>query len=166
MQQLDLGLRKVDKTRTRQMVRHYFKLYRYRKRLLELDMEERPAERRPLPGYEKAADRTIRVPYPMVKTPSLPPDIDDDPKDRQRRRFVAEVERAVHSLPEYQEAIIRKLYMEHEPSPTNPAPTDTEVWRALYEDGYYVSERYYDEQKAEAIFWLAEVWGITQYQDD
>jgi hypothetical protein len=31
---------------------------------------------------------------------------------------------------------------------------------------YYVSERYYDEQKAEAIFRLAEVSDITQYEDD
>jgi hypothetical protein len=166
--QLDLGLRKVDKTRTRQMVRHYFRLYRYRKRMLELDMEERTPERKPMPGYERAADpRTIRASgYAASRAPHLSPDIEDDPKDQERRRFVAEVERAVRSLPEYQEAIIRKLYMEHEPSPLHPALTDVQVWRELYEAGWYVSERYYDEQKAEAIFRLAETWGITQYQDD
>ncbi|SFU70810.1 hypothetical protein [Alicyclobacillus macrosporangiidus] len=163
--QLDLGLRKIDKTRTRQMVREYFRLYRYRKRLLEADLEERPAERRPLPGYEHAADpRTIRAPgYDGSRIPHLPPDIDEDPRDRERRRFCREVERAVDALPEYQAAIIRKLYMEHEPSPLHPAPTDLQVWRELYGDGWYVSERYYESQKAQAIFRLAETWGITQY---
>ncbi|WP_067924830.1 hypothetical protein [Alicyclobacillus shizuokensis] len=163
--QLDLGLRKVDKTRTRQMVREYFRLYRYRKRLLEADMEERPQERKPLPGYEHAADpRTIRPPgFGPSEPRGLYPDIEDDPKDRERRRFCREVERAVDALPEYQAQIMRKLYMGHEPSPRNPAPTDLQVWRELYEAGWYVSERYYDEQKAQAIFRLAETWGITQY---
>ncbi|WP_157076404.1 hypothetical protein, partial [Alicyclobacillus kakegawensis] len=86
--QMDLGLRKVDKTRTRQMVREYFRLYRYRRRMLELDMEGRPQVRKPLPGYERAADpRTIRAPgFDESRLPHLPPDIDEDPKDRERRR--------------------------------------------------------------------------------
>ncbi|WP_157076403.1 hypothetical protein, partial [Alicyclobacillus kakegawensis] len=76
--QLDLGLRKVDKTRTRQMVR-----------LLEADMVERAAERKPLPGYERAADpRTIRSPsFDESRLPHLLPDIAEDPKDQECRRF-------------------------------------------------------------------------------
>ncbi|GMA65793.1 hypothetical protein GCM10025859_63060 [Alicyclobacillus fastidiosus] len=72
--------------------------------------------------------------------------------------FVRDVDYKVGLLPQNQAAIIRKLYMGKD-----PLPTDQEVYNDLYDEKWYVSERHYYEQKAEAMMTLAYAFRIEQY---
>lgn len=154
--------RKIDRTKTRQAVRAYFAVYRKYKLLLEMDF--RPFETDidyALPGYENAVNPdSIHGNSFGSREPRLQGE-GESPRDRKMRLFCLDVEYKVSKLPKYQAAIIRRLYMSGD-----PVPTDREVYTTLYdESGYYVSERYYHEQKAKAIMTLAAAFRIEQYQE-
>ena len=163
--QIKLGLPEVDRTKTRQAVRAYFAVYRKYKLLLEMDMEPHPEPVKALPGYKNAVDpdliRGNRV------HPGIPRSFDtpmESPEDARRRAFVEDVERRVNHLPPYQRDIIRYQYMGREtPGRESRLPSDTETYQYLRSQGWYVSERYYDEEKQKAIMTLAAAFRIEQF---
>lgn len=160
------GMRQVDRTRTRQAVRAYFAVYRQYKLLLEMDLEPHREPVVALKGYEKAMDpNLIRAPY-AVGGGGMRLDDMETREDCERRRFVENVERKVGRLPDYQRDIIRHQYMGKEtPGRGSKLPSDVETFEYLRSQGYYVSERYYDEEKSKAILTLAEAFRIVQFED-
>lgn len=165
--QMRLGIPKVDRTKTRQAVRAYFAVYRRYKLLLEMEMEPHPQPVKALPGYEKAMDpNLIRSNRVFPGLPRMIGNSMESPEDARRRAFVEDVERKVNHLPPYQRDIIRYQYMGKEtPGEDGRLPSDTQTYQYLYEQGWRVSERYYDEEKQKAIMTLAEAFRIVQYEE-
>lgn|GEM_PF-5435848 len=155
-------LPELDRTETRRTLRKVFAAYRQYKTILAmLDEDETgnlvfvpaKADNNPVQGFENAADPdTLRAPYNTSSgTEKAVFRENMDPQERQMRHLVYQVEKKVWKLPEYQREIIRRKYLTLD----NPLPTHEEVWRALCNDGWYVGQRYYEEQEAEAMYKLA-----------
>lgn len=166
-----LGLPKVDRTKTRQMVRAYFELYRSYKLLLAMDngFEPHREPMKALSGYKNAMDpNLIHAPYSFGSGPrggGFMEDGMETREDRERVEFVRNVERKVSALHDYQRDIIRHQFMQREtPGKETKLPSDVESHQYLRSTGWYVSERYYDEEKAKAIQTLAEAFRIVQYE--
>ncbi|GEO27041.1 hypothetical protein AAC03nite_28260 [Alicyclobacillus acidoterrestris] len=144
--------KRIDKTKTRQAVRAYFAVYRKFVFLLEAGTVPRE-ELRPVPGYEDAADPD------SIHAPGFNPGGVKviDGKLRYMAWFVQDVQRTVRRLPKYQRDIMFKQYMGREQL------TNDETYQALVDDKWYVSRRYFDENKTEAMDLLAEVWSLEVY---
>lgn len=157
---------RVDRTKTRQAVRSYFAVYRQYKVLLDMDMEPH-REPTVVKGYEKAMDPDlIRVPYSTGGSGMSLGSAMGTREDRDRKWFVENVERKVSYLPDYQRDIIRHQYMGKEtPGRESKLPSDTETFDYLRRQQWYVSERYYDEEKSKAIMTLAEAFRIMQHAE-
>lgn len=166
--QLELGLPKIDKTATRQAIRVYFAVYRKFKLLLAMEFETHSEEPHALKGFEKAMDPgLIRAPYSMGGgglNSYLSSNSMETPQDAYRQRFVDDVEYKVKKLRPYQRGIIEELYMRRE---GDERTMDADVFESLRASNpkWNYSERYYDEQKAIAIFTLAEAFRIIQYKN-
>lgn len=149
----------VDKARTRQAVQAYFAVYRRFVQLLNAGTVPRE-ELQPVPGYEHAQHPdTIHAPgfrstWPLVEK--------IDGKLRYMQWFVRDVERVVAGLPRYQEAILRTQYMGREQL------SNEETYEALLraDSRWCYSERYFREQRADALLTVADVLGLTLYLED
>lgn len=157
-----LGLPTLDKTKTRQLVRAYFELYRQYRWLLEMDMEPHRAEPKARPGYENAMDpRFIHANRVHPDGPSGPIEDMETTADEMRRRFCQRVEHRVHRLKDYQRDIIQHHYMyKYDVG----QPTDDETYMALKKQGWYVGKRYYEQEKAKAVMLMAAAFRIEQYR--
>lgn len=158
-----LGLPTLDKTKTRQLVRAYFELYRQYKWLLSMDVEPHREEPKARPGYENAMDpRFIHGNRVHPDGPSGPLEDMESTADQLRIQFCNRVQQRVRRLKDYQRDIIEHHYMYRY---DESQPTDDETYMALYRQGWYVGKRYYEQQKAKAIMLMAAAFRIEQYRE-
>ena len=161
--QMLLGLPVLDKTKTRQLVRAYFELYRQYKWLLSMDMEPHQEQPRAKPGYENAMDpRFIHSNRVSPDVPSGPLEDMVSTADQLRQQFCQRVEQRVRRLKDYQHEIVEHHYMYHY---AEQQPTDDETHLALYNRGWYVGKRYYEQEKSKAIMLMAAAFRIEKYRE-
>lgn len=123
---------------------------------------------KPLKGYANAAEPTL-IHGSGFKEHDAPMGYGNregiaTQRENQMASFVEDVDRKVKRLPHFQRDIIQNQYMQPErPGYASRLPSDTETHQYLRTQQWYVSERYYDEEKAKAIMTLAEVFRIAVF---